>query len=91
MDTKADFDKYILIGLSLDVLFKWPIAFIQADYILQKIFSRHCIIGNYIFQIWAEFLISQTVTTNKYNDTKSERNGKTDSKDNQEDGCTTNA
>ena len=54
-------------------------CFIKADYILQKIFSRHCIISRK--EIWAVFLISQTVTTNWYNDTKSDPNAKSDSKD----------
>ena len=42
-------------------------CFIKADYILQKIFSRHCIISRK--EIWTELLISQTVTTNWNNDT----------------------
>ena len=45
---------------------------------------------NYFYvEIWAEFLISYTVTTNCYNDTKSETNAKNDSKDNPEDDSST--
>ena len=45
---------------------------------------------NYFYvEIWVEFLISYTVKTNCYNDTKSETNAKNDSKDNPEDDSIT--
>ena len=44
-------------------------CFIQADYILQKIFSRHCIIGNDIFQLFLRrdlgWLFNQLYSENK--------------------------